>query len=521
MNNISLGDNLTRLRQSSSALQADLDSVIVAVTEQRRKLVRAVNESERDADFSKFDREQLQAFLDKPYLLQKMSGPAEQWRLIVPRFYGFQGGWLDHHEGNYSVYIVSRFAHLLSPVPDWVATELEFSQPQFDAQLTDNVLIVTAGDAAAVFEKLGGSTKIARRDGNKLYLRPASRFEILRRILREGILPFTPAPVAPDDLRPAEIAITDKRPAFSLRPHQRKTYEQFLSLGSALLVPKPQTGKTFVCLQALAELKGQKLIMAPSNQLLLQWKERCSLFLTPRAAAEIEYLNYRSGHKVLKRKHNYGLVIFDEAHGVPADTAMEVAASIQTKYRIGPSATPFREDGNHELMMVLCGFPIGTDWPIADAARPKVTVWLCENEARKIAHAAWLCQQPADGKTLVYTQRIAVGDKLATRLKVPFFHGNNQKDFARLRNLDLAIVSSIADQGISFDVRRIVEVDFLFGSRMQAGQRLGRLMNIQIGQTKPGEHHILMTHFEYKQYGKRLLAYESWGLDIDIRVAGR
>lgn len=512
---MTLGDKLSQFRISSAALAVDLESMQEAIADQKGRLKRAMLDAERESLFAQFDRSALQDFLDHPYLLQKMEH--DQYRLIVPRFYGFTGGWLDHHEGNYSVYIVSRFAHLLAPVPEWLASELGFADPDFQAQITENVLTVTQGDPALVFQKFGGSDKIARREGNKLFLKPASRFEILRRIIREGILPFVPRPVDKEDRRPAAINQVEGKPLFVLRPHQFKSFEDFVKLGAVLLVPKPQTGKTFVCLQALAEIKGPKIIIAPTTQLLRQWKERVAFYLAEKAAAEITYSTYLSAHKHLKQ--DWILAIMDEAHHAPADHAMEVAASIKAKYRIGPSATPFREDGQHDLMLLLCGFPIGTDWPIAEIQKPRVTVWLCDSESQKISRAVELARQPSQGKTLIYVQRIAIGDKLSHKLKIPFYHGKNQKDFADIKNHQMAVVSSIADMGLSLDVRRIIEVDFLFGSRMQAGQRLGRLMNTAEGQKQAGQHHIFMTHHEYKQYGKRLLAYEAWNLEIDIQAA--
>ena len=86
----------------------------------------------------------------------------------------------------------------------------------------------------------------------------------------------------------------------------------------------------------------------------------------------------------------------------------------------------------------------------------------------------------------------------------------------------LVIASSIADEGLSIpDIRRIVEVDFLFGSPMQAGQRVGRLMNQAADATTPGEHHVLMSREEFRRYAKRLLIYEQWGLPVAVRVVER
>ena len=64
----------------------------------------------------------------------------------------------------------------------------------------------------------------------------------------------------------------------------------------------------------------------------------------------------------------------------------------------------------------------------------------------------------------------------------------------------------------------MIEVSFLFGSKQEAGQRLGRLAYEIVGKDMPGQYHVLMTPAEYSGYAKRLLIYEQWGLEIDVRT---
>ncbi len=45
------------------------------------------------------------------------------YELIVPRFFGLRAGWPVRETESYSIYEVSRFTHLLDPLPAWLCQE--------------------------------------------------------------------------------------------------------------------------------------------------------------------------------------------------------------------------------------------------------------------------------------------------------------------------------------------------------------------------------------------------------------
>jgi hypothetical protein len=507
---------LTHVDASVAKAFADLDALAESARNAQDSLQHAMREAQRAAALVDFDDTALQEFLTKPYLVRALGNG--QYELIVPRFVGFRAGWPVRHDGPYTVYLVSKFINMLAPLPDWLAGELGFAAPSFGAALDGNVLTVTRGDAATVMEKLGGSKAIARREGNRLILRPASRFDILRRIIREeGFLPYSPQPVPTDLRRESQVARDDGgKPAFTLRPHQVQDYQRFMEAGAVSVFAFPQTGKSYLPLQAFADLKGPKLILCPRRSLVDQWQARLALFLTPEAAAEVTVSTYQGARKFLGRE--WTLVVFDEAHHLPADFAIESASTIKTVARMALSATPRREDGNEDLIPALGGFPVGLDWPVSATQRPTVTVWIVKDEAAKLKLARRLCESPVDGKTFVFTYRLEIGARIAKLLDVPFVYSKTKKPLKVMAENDTVVVSSVGNEGLSFPIRRVVEVDFLFGSKQEAGQRLGRLAYEIVGKDKPGEYHVLMTPAEYSGYAKRLLIYEQWGLEIDVRT---
>jgi tRNA A37 N6-isopentenylltransferase MiaA len=72
----------------------------------------------------------------------------------------------------------------------------------------------------------------------------------------------------------------------------------------------------------------------------------------------------------------------------------------------------------------------------------------------------------------------------------------------------------VGDEGLSdLKLQRVIEVAFLFGSRMQESQRFGRLMHSKETKT---QHIILMTRQEFESYQKRLMAITERGFKLEL-----
>jgi len=496
-----LATALTQFESSSAQALVDLEQL-------RQQLAEAARQTARAASLGQYDPAAVQEFFAKPYVVRPLGG--DEYELIVPKFIGSLGGWPVRTDGAFLIFRVSRFIHLINPLPVWLADELGYQAPPFHAVMDGNTLVIDRGDPQAAYEALRATHSIARRDGARLFFKPASRFDLIRQIIRQyGFLPYTPQPV------PAELRRAGKT-TFTLRPHQRQAYEYFLETGAISLFVYPQLGKSFVALQAMADLVGPKLVLVPRRSLADQWRARLELYLEPNAAREVEVVTYQGARKVLNRE--YTLVVYDEAHHMPADFAIETATAIRTVTRMGLSATPKREDGQEDLIPALCGFPTGADWPVKTVQQPTVTVWIVKNDQAKLDQARRLCAAPTDGKTFLFTYRLPIGERAARLLGVPFIFSKTKRPLEVIDANDTVVISSVGNEGLSFPVRRAIELDFLYGSGMEAGQRLGRLAYEVTGTDRPGEHHVLMTPDEYERHHKRLMIYYQWGLDVSVRV---
>ncbi len=88
-----------------------------------------------------------------------------------------------------------------------------------------------------------------------------------------------------------------------------------------------------------------------------------------------------------------GLTIYGECHVLPADTFSRLA-TLKTKYRIGQSASPYREDGRHSYIFALTGFPIGLNWQdlmkLLGKKYHDINVYIFDSVEQKIPIAPYL-----------------------------------------------------------------------------------------------------------------------------------
>ena len=145
-------------------------------------------------------------------------------------------------------------------------------------------------------------------------------------------------------------------------------------------------GKTVIAAKLIAERKVNTLILVHRQQLLAQWITRLSEFLL--INEEIPVTEQKSGRKkrmeligrlaagkdqmsciidvalmqslnvageVRDCDKNYGMIIVDECHHIPADSFAQILKKSSAKYIYGLAATPSRQDSHHPLIFMYCG----------------------------------------------------------------------------------------------------------------------------------------------------------------------
>jgi DNA excision repair protein ERCC-3 len=325
---------------------------------------------------------------------------------------------------------------------------------------------------------------------------------------------------------------------FVLREYQRQAVEAFhqgggLSGGSGVLTLPCGAGKTIIGLKAMELLQTSTLILAANVTAARQWIKEITEKTTLDESQVAEYsgeskttaqvtvatyqiLSYRPRgkdyfpHLSLLQERNWGLIIYDEVHLLPAPV-FRITAEIQAKRRLGLTATLIREDGREEEVFSLIGSrKYDVSWKvleaqgwIATAVCTEVRVVLNDVERQTYANAelrekshiaaAALAKQDvvADlinlhrGESiLVIGQYLDQLDRIAKSINAPLISGamkTRERDvlYNKFRNgeVQILVVSKVANFSVDLpDASVAIQVSGTFGSRQEEAQRLGRIM---------------------------------------------
>lgn len=502
-------------------------------------------------DIETIDRDDLAAFAEEPYCILP-KGSDEAW-VVCPQFVPFHVGWLDRQTDSYNVFVVNKYIDWIEELPDKIRNQVGISAKYDEATVLDSTLEVRpterseawnefkedlADDAIPVdkqlteldyrdLQKLAKAHNIranqstedlrtelaAARDDQVLRLNPEREFDVIAKLIEDGNLPFHAQPVADDDLRELSTQV-------DLREYQERAWERFRDTGMVGVYWPPGAGKTFLALYAGERVKGEKLVVVPSSTLEAQWHERIQDYCHDPDEWEVrtyQYLRHGDNMDAYTGSDGPVLTIFDENHRLPANSFAKLA-TIETDYRLGLSASPYREDGRTEYIFALTGIPVGLNWQelvtLGAVQTPDAKVLLYNSAREKREDLAELIAGRT-GKYVIFCDAIDLGNELADELGVPFIHGETPKDerMDLFRNHRIVVSSRVGDEGVSLpDLNGVIEFDFHGGSRRQEVQRYGRIMHGRDDRKR--EHILMITDKEHEKYGKRLLALEEQGINI-------
>ena len=325
---------------------------------------------------------------------------------------------------------------------------------------------------------------------------------------------------------------------FELREYQQEAAEVFhagggIRGGSGVIVLPCGAGKTIVGLGAMHQIQTDTLILSTNTIAVRQWIEELldKTELQPEQVGEYtgdrkeirpvtvttyQILTYRSRkseefvHFGIFSERNWGLIIYDEVHLLPAPV-FRITAEIQARRRLGLTATLVREDNREDDVFSLIG-PKKYDVPwkvlekqgwIATAECYEIRVVLSHELRLEYAIAPTrskfriasenpakdpvvkqLVDRHEDDQVLVIGQYLDQLQLLAEALDAPLITGkmsnrNRQELYAKFRSgeVNLLVVSKVANFAIDLpDANVAIQVSGTFGSRQEEAQRLGRIL---------------------------------------------
>ncbi len=414
----------------------------------------------------------------------------------------------------------------------------------------DDDLLLTSDDIPLILElqrrKELKPYILAPEDDHTLRVNPARRGHIKQALVNigypaEDLVGYVSGDTVSFDLR----LLTNGGKPFTLRNYQQEAGELFYADGAAhggsgVIVLPCGAGKTIVGLSVMNEMQCSTLILTPNTVSVRQWidelidkttlmNEQVGEYsgrrkeIRPITISTYQTMTYRKRkvprtapfneqypHFTLFNDHNWGLIIYDEVHLLPAPV-FSITANLQARRRLGLTATLVREDGRQEDVFSLIG-PKKYDVPwkdlekqgwIATADVVEVRVPLLHNERIEYAIAEErqkyriAAESEAKFKVLDHLlikhrtdQVLVIGmylsqlGKVAKRYDVPLITGKTSVKQRRVLyeqfktgEISTLVVSKVGNFAVDLpNANVMMQISGTFGSRQEEAQRLGRIL---------------------------------------------
>ncbi len=340
--------------------------------------------------------------------------------------------------------------------------------------------------------------------------------------------------------------VTASGAPFALRDYQLDAASRFFASGSArggsgVIVLPCGAGKTVVGLACMEHVQASTLILTTSTAAVRQWTAELldKTDLSPESIGEYTGLRKeirpvtlstyqmltwrRKGsesfeHLELFDKREWGLIVYDEVHLLPAPV-FQVTASIQARRRLGLTATLVREDGLERDVFALIGPKIAeVPWKVLErsgwiakalctevrvpmsrglalehaAAEERAKFRIAAENPAKIPLIRELLARHAGSIALVIGTYVDQLERIAEELELPLVTGKTSEQrredlYRELREgkIRALVVSKVANHSIDLpDANLAIQVSGSFGSRQEEAQRLGRILRPKSGENQ-------------------------------------
>jgi DNA excision repair protein ERCC-3 len=382
------------------------------------------------------------------------------------------------------------------------------------------------------------------KSGRGFLLRLVDRGTVKQELIKQGWPVQDRAPlVKGEDLNVALRAESLSGRPFAPRDYQVEAARAVLGdggpgTGYGVVALPCGSGKTIVGMVIMSLLKTNTLILTTNVAAVHQWIDELldktelsreqiaeysgdSKAVAPVTIATYQIITWRPDreadfpHFNLFRQRQWGLIIYDEVHLLPAPV-FRVTAELQAVRRLGLTATLIREDRAEDAVFSLVG-PKRYDVPwkdlenkgwIAEAICMEIRLDLptklkipyavaSSREKYRLASenplkeniVVQLIENHREDQILVIGQYLTQLDSLAKLLKAPLITGKTpnaerEKIYTSFKRgeVKLIVVSRVANFAIDLpDASMAVQVSGSFGSRQEEAQRLGRILRPKSG----------------------------------------
>lgn len=339
----------------------------------------------------------------------------------------------------------------------------------------------------------------------------------------------------------------DLKPIAKIRPYQEKSLEKMFGNGrarSGVIVLPCGAGKSLVGVTAACTIKKPTLCLCTSSVSVEQWRYQFATWSTmPRdhigrfvassggskdksfyggvtvtTYSMISHSGRRAAESErmlneLKQKE-WGLLLLDEVHVVPANVFRRVIGVIKAHCKLGLTATLLREDEkigdinfligpklyeanwldlqrDNFLATVQCAevwCPMTKEfyreYLSSTPARRKMLYAMNPNKFRMCQYLVQFHEERGD-KVIIFADNVFALQMYARRLKRPYIYGPTTQterlrilaNFQHNPSLGTILLSKVGDTSIDIpEANVLIQVSSHYGSRRQEAQRLGRIL---------------------------------------------
>ncbi|KAL1898095.1 DNA repair helicase RAD25 [Ceratocystis pirilliformis] len=337
----------------------------------------------------------------------------------------------------------------------------------------------------------------------------------------------------------------DLRPGTQIRPYQEKSLSKMFGNGrakSGIIVLPCGAGKTLVGVTAACTIRKGVVVLATSNMSAIQWRNEflkwsnidpdsiavfssdsksvftgnTGIIVTTYSMVTNTRERAHESAKMMKflQSREWGLMLLDEVHVVPAQMFRRVVGSIKSHSKLGLTATLLREDDKIEDLNFLIGpklyeanwmelsqkgfiakvqcavvwCPMPTEFYeqyLKASARSRSL--FCVMNPSKFQACQYLIKyhESRGDKIIVFSDNVYALEVYAKKLMKPFLYGGTSNAerqeilefFRSSPNCSTLFLSKIGDTSLDLpEATCLIQISAQYGSRRQEAQRLGRVL---------------------------------------------
>lgn len=337
----------------------------------------------------------------------------------------------------------------------------------------------------------------------------------------------------------------DLKPAARIRDYQEKSLSKMFGNGrakSGIIVLPCGAGKTLVGITAAATIKKGTIVLCTSSMSVVQWRNE---FLRWTTIDPGDIAIFTSDHKeTFKRStgiivstysmvsqgrqrsldsqkmmdwlqsREWGMMILDEVHVVPASMFRKVTSAIRAQSKLGLTATLLREDDKIKDLNFLIGpklyeanwmelasqghiakvqcaevwCPMTTEFYteyLKESSRKQMLIYIMN--PRKFQACQFLIDfhEKRGDKIIVFSDNVYALERYALKLNKAYIHGQTGQNermrilenFQHNEHVNTIFLSKIGDTSLDLpEATCLIQISSHYGSRRQEAQRLGRIL---------------------------------------------